>query len=131
MSNETDYKILLGTYQQKSFDLFNQVIALEARVSASNQTIEVLNKQVTDLVSELENQKNIVRQLKIAEMERIEEEKLKQKQLEEQLVSNELHFGLVASPTPVSTPKRKTKKQINSAEVSNESNSDKSAEGES
>lgn len=121
MSNETDYKILLGTYQQKSFDLFNQVIALEARVSASNQTIEVLNKKVNDLIGELENQKDIVRQLKIAEMERVEQEKLRQQEIEEQQKENEMHFGLVATPVPAQTPKRKVKKQINSVEASEDS----------
>jgi len=127
MSNETDYKILLGTYQQKSFDLFNQVIALEARVSSSNQTIEVLNKKVNDLIGELENQKDIVRQLKIAEMERIEQEKIKQQELDKQENPDEMHFGLVASTVPAPIQKRKVKKQINSAEASEDS----TAEGES
>lgn len=127
MSNETDYKILLGTYQQKSFDLFNQVIALEARVSSSNQTIEVLNKKVNDLIGELENQKDLVRQLKIAEMERIEQEKIKQKEIEQESQQNEMHFGLVAEPIIVPSPKRKTKKQINSVEASEDS----TTEGES
>jgi len=127
MSNETDYKILLGTYQQKSFDLFNQVIALEARVSSSNQTIEVLNKKVNDLIGELENQKDIVRQLKIAEMERLEQEKIKQQELDKQENPDEMHFGLVASTVPTPTQKRKVKKQINSAEASEDS----TAEGES
>jgi len=123
MSNETDYKILLGTYQQKSFDLFNQVVALEARVSSCNQTIDVLNKKVNDLIGELENHKDIIRQLKIAEMERIEEEKLKQKELEEKESSEEMHFGLIA---PQTVPKRKVKKEINSAEASEELDSNRS-----
>lgn len=123
MSNEMDYKILLGTYQQKSFDLFNQVVALEARVSSSNQTIEVLNKRVTDLISELESQKSIVTSLKRAELERIELEKIKESELKLQSQSEEIHFGLIAPPAP---QKRKTKKEINSAEASEELDSDRS-----
>lgn len=55
--NENDYKTLIITYQQKSFDLFSQVIALEAKLTTSNQIIESLMKQVNDLNSELENLK--------------------------------------------------------------------------
>jgi len=53
MSSEVDYQILLGTYQQKSSELLSQTIALEARVRASNHQIDVLNKQVNDLIAEL------------------------------------------------------------------------------
>lgn len=56
--NENDYKTLIITYQQKSFDLFSQVIALEAKLSSSNQIIESLMKQVNDLNNELENLKS-------------------------------------------------------------------------
>jgi chromosome segregation ATPase len=56
--NENDYKTLIITYQQKSFDLFSQVVALEAKLSSSNQIIESLMKQVNDLNSELESLKS-------------------------------------------------------------------------
>jgi chromosome segregation ATPase len=56
--NENDYKTLIITYQQKSFDLFSQVIALEAKLSTSNQFIESLMKQLNDLNSELESLKS-------------------------------------------------------------------------
>lgn len=52
--NEIDYKTLLSSYQQKSFDLFNQVVALESRLTISNQTIESLQKTVNSLTAELE-----------------------------------------------------------------------------
>ena len=55
--NENDYKTLIITYQQKSFDLFSQVIALEAKLTSANQIIESLMKQVNDLNIELENLK--------------------------------------------------------------------------
>ena len=56
--NENDYKTLIITYQQKSFDLFSQVVALEAKLSSSNQIIESLMKQVNDLNSELDSLKS-------------------------------------------------------------------------
>jgi uncharacterized coiled-coil DUF342 family protein len=52
--NEIDFKTLLGSYQQKSFDLFNQVIALEAKIITANQTIESLKEKVNQLSSEIE-----------------------------------------------------------------------------
>tara|TARA_B100001109_G_scaffold208511_1_gene175994 strand:- start:112 stop:417 length:306 start_codon:yes stop_codon:yes gene_type:complete len=73
-NNELDYQVLLGTYQRKSADLLAQVIALEARVSSNNNTIDALNKQVTDLLKELEHAKEVVVQLKRAELERAEKE---------------------------------------------------------
>lgn len=56
--NENDYKTLIITYQQKSFDLFSQVIALEAKLTTANQIVETLMKQVKDLNNELENLKS-------------------------------------------------------------------------
>ena len=74
-NNELDYQVLLGTYQRKSADLLAQVIALEARVSSNNNTIDALNKQVNDLLKELEHAKEVVVQLKRAEVERADKEK--------------------------------------------------------
>ena len=73
-NNELDYQVLLGTYQRKSADLLAQVIALEARVSSNNNTIDALNKQVNDLLKELEHAKEVVVQLKRAELERADKE---------------------------------------------------------
>ena len=38
--NETDYKNLIITYQQKSFDLFSQVVALEAKQVTLSQLVK-------------------------------------------------------------------------------------------
>lgn len=53
--NEIDYQTLVLTYQQKSFDLFSQTIALEARLKTSAKRIEELTSQVNQL--SLENEK--------------------------------------------------------------------------
>ena len=73
-NNELDYQVLLATYQRKSADLLAQVIALEARVGQNNNTIDALNKQVNDLLKELEHAKEVVVELKRAELERAEKE---------------------------------------------------------
>lgn len=73
-NNELDYQVLLATYQRKSADLLAQVIALEARVGQNNNTIEALNKQVNDLLKELEHAKEVVVELKRAELERTQKE---------------------------------------------------------
>jgi regulator of replication initiation timing len=53
--SEQEIKTLLSTYQQKSFELFNQVVALEARLTNSNGVIEALTNKVAELTEE--NQK--------------------------------------------------------------------------
>jgi regulator of replication initiation timing len=50
--SEQELKVLLSTYQQKSFELFNQVVALEARLSTSNNLIEALTNKVNELNEE-------------------------------------------------------------------------------
>jgi len=52
--SEQELKTILNTYQQKSFDLFNQVVALEARLSTSNNLIEALTNKVNELNEENE-----------------------------------------------------------------------------
>tara|TARA_X000000368_G_C22709332_1_gene570310 strand:- start:170 stop:388 length:219 start_codon:yes stop_codon:yes gene_type:complete len=52
--NEQDYKNLIISYQQKSFDLFSQVVALEAKQSTLNQLVEALTEKVNDLSKKLE-----------------------------------------------------------------------------
>ena len=54
LMNEQDYKSLIITYQQKSFDLFSQVVALEAKQSTLNQLIKELTEKVEDLSKKLE-----------------------------------------------------------------------------
>jgi hypothetical protein len=55
--NENDYKNLIVIYQQKAFDLFSQVVALEARLAGSKQLVESLSIQINDLTVELESLK--------------------------------------------------------------------------
>ena len=52
--NETDYNNFIVTYQQKSFDLFSQVVALEAKQASLNQLIKELTEKVEDLSKKLE-----------------------------------------------------------------------------
>ena len=54
LMNETDYKNLIVTYQQKSFDLFSQVVALEAKQASLNQLVKELTEKVEDLSKKLE-----------------------------------------------------------------------------
>jgi hypothetical protein len=44
--NEEDYKAIIATYQQKSFELFNQNIVLETQVNSQKQKIESLTKEL-------------------------------------------------------------------------------------
>jgi regulator of replication initiation timing len=55
--SEQELKVMLSTYQQKSFELFNQVVALEARLSTSNNLIEALTNKVNELNEENEKLK--------------------------------------------------------------------------
>ena len=52
--NEQDYKNLIVAYQNKSYDLFSQVVALEAKLTTSNQLVEALTAKVNELKSDLE-----------------------------------------------------------------------------
>ena len=52
--NETDYKNLIITYQQKSFDLFSQVVALEAKQATLSQLVKELTEKVEELAKKLE-----------------------------------------------------------------------------
>jgi len=54
---ENDYKNFIAVYQQKSSDLFNQVIALEARLLSSNQMIDALTRKVNEQNDEIEKLK--------------------------------------------------------------------------
>ena len=51
---ENDYKNFIAVYQQKSSDLFSQVIALEARLISSNQLIEALTNKVNEQKEEIQ-----------------------------------------------------------------------------
>ena len=52
--NEQDLKYLIASYQQKSFDLFSQSVANEAKIRQLNELVEALTKQINDQNTELE-----------------------------------------------------------------------------
>ena len=52
--SEDDYKSIIVSYQQKSFELFNQIIVLDAQISTLKNTINSLNSEI----EELKNLKN-------------------------------------------------------------------------
>lgn len=54
---EQDLKNMISVYQQKSFELFNQVIALESKLAQSNQLLEALTNKVKELTEENEKLK--------------------------------------------------------------------------
>ena len=54
LMNEQDYKSLIITYQQKSFDLFSQTVALEAKQATLSQLVKELTEKVEDLTKKLE-----------------------------------------------------------------------------
>jgi len=47
--NEEDYKAIIATYQQKSFELFNQNIVLETQVNSYKQKVDLLTKELEKL----------------------------------------------------------------------------------
>ena len=50
--SEDDYKTLISIYQQKTFDLFNQNIALEAKVATLGSLVESLNDTIEKITRE-------------------------------------------------------------------------------
>ncbi len=46
--NEQDLKYLVATYQQKSFDLFSQTVAQDAKIRQLTEMIEQLSKQLQE-----------------------------------------------------------------------------------
>jgi hypothetical protein len=61
--SEEDYKTLIAIYQQKTFELFNQTIALEAKVSSLNKLVEKLTENINKITKISE--KNVKRKGKI------------------------------------------------------------------
>jgi cell division protein FtsL len=59
--NEQDLKYLIASYQQRSFDLFSQSIANEAKIRQLNELVESLTKQINEQNTELEKLKTKVR----------------------------------------------------------------------
>lgn len=52
--SEEDYKTLISVYQQKTFDLFNQNIALEAKAASLNSLIKSLNSTIEEITEQKE-----------------------------------------------------------------------------
>ena len=50
--SEEDFKAVIAGYQQKSFELFNQNIVLEAQVNNMKKTIELLSLEIEKLKQE-------------------------------------------------------------------------------
>jgi len=53
--NEQDFKYLIASYQQKSFDLFSQSIANDAKIRQLSELVDVLTKKINELQEELNN----------------------------------------------------------------------------
>jgi len=51
--NEQDFKYLIASYQQKSFDLFSQSIANDAKIRQLSDLVEALTKKVNEQQEEL------------------------------------------------------------------------------
>ena len=49
---EEDYKSVISAYQQKSFELFNQNVVLEAQINNLKKTIELLSLEIEKLRQE-------------------------------------------------------------------------------
>ena len=48
---ENESKFLINSYQKRSFDLFNQLIATEARVQQQQELIEAQNAKIQEFAS--------------------------------------------------------------------------------
>lgn len=55
--NEQDYKYLIATYQQKSFELFSQSIANDAKIRQLNDLVEALTLKVNQQKEEIDKLK--------------------------------------------------------------------------
>lgn len=55
--NDQDYKYLLATYQQKTFDMLSQVISYDAKIRQLNDLVEALTSRVNEQKEEIEKLK--------------------------------------------------------------------------
>jgi prefoldin subunit 5 len=55
--SEEDLKIVLAKYQQKSFDLFNKNIVMEAQVESLTEKVKSLNLEIEKLKKSKRNVK--------------------------------------------------------------------------
>ena len=56
--NEQDLKYLIMSYQQKSYDLFSQSIANDAKIRQLNELVEALTTKVKEQQEELDKLKS-------------------------------------------------------------------------
>ena len=56
--NEQDFKYLIASYQQKSFDLFSQSIANDAKIRQLSDLVEALTAKVNEQKEELDKLKS-------------------------------------------------------------------------
>lgn len=54
--SEEEYKTLISIYQQKTFNLFNQNIALEAKVATLSSLVEKLTENINKITKTQEKQ---------------------------------------------------------------------------
>ena len=52
--NEQDLKYLIASYQQKSFDLFSQSVANDAKIRQLSELVDALTKKVNEQQEELD-----------------------------------------------------------------------------
>jgi len=52
--NEQDFKHLIASYQQKSFDLFSQSVANDAKIRQLSELVDTLTKKVNEQQEELD-----------------------------------------------------------------------------
>jgi len=52
--NEQDLKYLIASYQQKSFDLFSQSVANDAKIRQLSELVDALTKKVNEQQKELD-----------------------------------------------------------------------------
>lgn len=55
--NEQDFKYLIISYQQKSYDLFSQSIANDAKIRQLNELVEALTNKIKEQQEELDKLK--------------------------------------------------------------------------
>jgi hypothetical protein len=54
--SEQELKTLLGVYQQKTYELFTQNVALEAKVSNLSSLVEVLTKRLNEITNPVQEE---------------------------------------------------------------------------
>lgn len=62
--SEQELKTLLGIYQQKSYELFTQNIALEAKISNLSSLVEALTARLNNITTPTKEESKPVRKTK-------------------------------------------------------------------